>query len=306
MDIDINSDTDINLDTDTDIDVNSDTDINSDTDTDINSDTDTNPNKKQYTISKNTICFKGKFNQCLIPYYYILMKVSHVIFEENYIQLSRFNNYFPTLKNHISIIFGYSFNKPFVIPKHLTELGLGRDFNQPIVLSKNIKKLVIGIWFTSNFNQPIVLSKNLVNLRINSSFNQSLVLTKKIKIFRLEYTPFYTHTLISFPKHLHHIVLNGRFCHPIILNKTIKVLETNDPKLCICVTDSLSNIKISYPKTNNFIRDNLPNSVGEIHENYGHTLSSKSLDLNNVPNCLVEKLVPKYYMQRYVHMVRYT
>lgn len=264
---------------------------------------DTNPdtNPIEYTINGNIIYFSSQFNKCLLPYYNILTTITHIIFNDYGVNASRFNTRFVTLKNPILISFGSFFNQPFVLTKYILYLGFGKHFNQPIVLSKNIKKLRIGHEHNGGiFDQPINLSKNLIILCINATFNQSLILTKKIKVFALKYSFF--NNPISLPKHLVRVAFYRYFRQPIILNKTINVLEL-ETYLHTCILDSTSNLKITHGIHNDFIRDNLPNSISEVRE-YCYYAKHHLKPLNNIPNCLVKKTTHGIWDRQYVTLVK--
>lgn len=269
----------------------------------VNMNTNPNPNpiEKDYMIHENTIKFSTQFNQCLLLYHNILLMVTHVVFGDNYVEKSQFNNYFPALKNIVSIIFGFSFDKLFVLTKYMTHLRFGHHFNKPVVLSKNIKYLSFDLNSTSYFNQPIDLSKNLVVLHIGMLSNRSFVLTKKIKNLSLGYAS--SNNRIILPKHLYRMALNC--CSPsFVLNKTIKILQL---RLCcthVCILDSTTDIQILYPSTDNLIRDNLPDSVSEICEFRPVSSESFPRQSNNIPNRLIKVIADKYYEQQFVHLKR--
>lgn len=244
---------------------------------------------EKYTIYKNTISFSVNFCECLTSYYNILMSVTHVVFEECHMSRSQFNNYFPALKNIISIIFGSSFNKPFIPGKYMECLSLGGCFNKFIELSKRIKNLSFralrGIFV---LNQLVTLSKNIVDLRIEPTFNfnQPLNLTKKIKTFKLLCESYNNPIILS--KYLYRLILNCK-CPPFILNKTIKILELYNCDVLTCVLDSTTNIRICYSPINYFIRDSLPNTVNAVCE-YSNVLVRFPIPFKNIPNHLVETI----------------
>lgn len=62
-------------------------------------------------------------------------------------------------------MFGWAFDHPIVLTKHLLTLDTNCKFNQPIVLTKSI----IHGTFGSYFNQPIVLTRHITHLTINSN-----------------------------------------------------------------------------------------------------------------------------------------
>lgn len=219
-----------------------------------------------------------------------------------------FNNpldtYYVIIRNYKKLYFGFSFNQPIILTKHLELFAISSLFNYPFDTTKNLITLILDY----SFNQYIVLNKNICDLTFGFGYNKSLELTKNVR--KLSFGVYFNHGL-KLSKNLTSIVFGNSYSHPIVLTKCLRnVVMGYNPKtnalsnkiiltpnvLCLDAGIGYSHIHIEKPLhtlticfDNHHIIDNLPQGIKNIVLD-----GDFNLPLDNLPNDVIHVEICNY------------
>lgn len=309
--------------------------------------------KKEYKIIKETIYFLPNFNDNIDNYIKQICKCKKIVFmnNKNFFDIntsidkikfytrdckkvhSQFNNCVDNLPISLEeIYFGYSFNKPVDnLPKNLIRIFFDNDFNQLVdKLPDKLKEIHFG-W---HFNQCIDnLPNNLEKIYFEGFFHSSIDNIPD-NVVSLSFFCYRTQKINKLPKNLQylHFSYGSKFNNDIPQCDNLKCLElgqhykskftiNNKLETLICYFDFKD--KINLPEslkslalfhTNQYLIDNLPNSIEELTfgwwwddfnlDNLPNSIKKidleridkkVSLNLNNLPNSLEIIKLPRNF-----------
>lgn len=241
---------------------------------------------------------------------------NHTVIFDRYFNEPLSDAHYAIISQHPKVMFGTFFNEPVVLPLNLIHATFGYEFKQSVILSKNLIHLILNdkynveIFLTKNmrclsigdrfdkpiffnklmkctilgqyYNQKLKLNKNITHLTLDSdSYIHPVFLTKKMLHMAFKESYVCSEQLIL-PKNLTHLQLAFGYNKPIILTAHISSLIINtEYNKNIYFENPISYLEIAT--LNNFINDNLPNSITLLKI---RKRGSVKCFLNNMPNCV--------------------